>query len=119
VNSRRTLGTTLGGVALTILAAGTALAVNVGILGRPVDTTIGSLETTPTIIAEAPVQPTPRYVVVYQDDPSLGNLVPAPTFHPAVAATAPPGGAVAPPASTASTHDDANEGNHEGADDDD
>jgi len=63
------LTTTFGAVALTLVAAASALAVNIGIMSQQGDPGVGTLET----VSSAPVdpsQPSTRYVTIYVDDPS-------------------------------------------------
>jgi hypothetical protein len=61
--------TTLGAAALTLIAAGTAIGVNLGIMSQQADPGVGNLDTI-TSAAFDPSQPTTRYVTVYVDGPS-------------------------------------------------
>lgn len=116
MNMRKPLGTTLGAVALTMVAAMSALAVNAGILRHRTESSIGTLDTTTTtVVADAPAQPDVNYVTIYVDDPA-----PA-----ATGTTSAPAAEVATQSPTtvgqlsAGSHDDAYEHEYEGADDDD
>jgi uncharacterized membrane protein len=75
MKARRPLIATLSALGLTVVAAGSALAVNIGILSQQSDSAVGTLDTASSVAAEAS-QPTTRVVTVYVDDPSLG-LTPA------------------------------------------
>jgi hypothetical protein len=66
------LTTTLGAVALTLVAAGSALAVNIGILSQNGNSAVGALDTvaTTTTVAADVSQPGTQYVTIYVDDPN-------------------------------------------------
>ena len=115
---RKPLGTTVGAVALTIVAASSALAVNAGILRHRTDTTVGTLDATVTTeVVDAPTASDVRYVITYVDDPaptaSLTTGAPAQAVAPTSAVT------VASQPVVDSHDDDAYENEYEGADDDD
>lgn len=113
------LGTTLGAVGLTIISAGAALAVNVGILGHQTDSTVGTLETATTLVTDAPALPNVRYVTVYADGPSVvGGAEVSATGTQVTAATV-PAPSVGQATSASGPSDDSYEGAYEGADDDD
>jgi hypothetical protein len=106
----RPLTASLGAVALTLVAAGSALAVNIGILSQHGDPGVGNLDTVATVAAD-PASPTTQYVTIYVDDPSQVPTVLDPVAQPQ---------ATAAPASVASlSDDDAYEHEYEGADFDD
>lgn len=112
----RPLSTSVGAVVLTLVAAGTALAVNIGIMSHSNDPGAGALDTVATASATPP-QPNTRYVTIYVNDPSNGL---------AVVDTADPAQITAEPAIAAATvagsDADGHTGEHEyyeGADDDD
>ncbi len=114
------LGTTLGAAALTVVAAGSALAVNAGILRGQPDTTVGTLDPAATVVADSPLQPpNVRYVTIYVDDPSLAGLVPGSTLDAQVAVPGAQPTATDHQATAAPSDDDAYEHEYEGADDDD
>ena len=119
VKLNKPLGTTLGAVGLTIISAGAALAVNVGILGHQTDSTVGTLETATTLVTDAPALPNVRYVTVYADGPSVGGGAEVPATGTQVTATAVPAPSVGQATSTSGPDDDSYEGAYEGADDDD
>ncbi len=74
---RKPLGTTVGAVALTIVAASSALAVNAGILRHRTDTTVGTLDATVTTeVVDAPTASDVRYVITYVDDPAQPRASP-------------------------------------------
>jgi hypothetical protein len=119
VNFKKPLGTTVGAVALTVVAAASALAVNAGILRNRSESSVGTLDTTATtVVADAPVQPDVQYVTVYVDDPAPATVAPADSTATPVVATS-PADTVAPQPAAGSYDDDAYEHEYEGADDDD
>ena len=108
----RPLSTAAGGVVLTLVAAGTALAVNIGIMSHSSDSGVGTLDTMATTAVTAS-QPNTKYVTIYVDDPSRGltainpSDLSQPVAQPVVAAGVSSG-------ERAETHE-----RYEGADDDD
>lgn len=70
------LGTTLGAVVLTVVAGGSALAVNAGVLREPPAPAVGTLDPAATVATDLESQPNIRYVVIYDDDPMLARLAP-------------------------------------------
>jgi hypothetical protein len=95
--------TTIGAVALTIGAAGAALAVNAGILRNAPDSGVGDLETEATLTVD---DPNVRYVTVFVDEPG-------------VTATTVPSGEVATVASTVPSGDSVFDDSSDGEFDDD
>ena len=120
MNLRKPLATTVGAVALTIVAATSALAVNAGILRHRTESSVGTLDTTTTtVVADAPAQPNVHYVTIYVDDPAPAGAVA--TANPSTAQVVAPSPvtAVSSQPAAGSHDDDASEHEYEGADDDD
>ena len=80
--------TSLGAVALTLVAAGSALAVNIGILSQNGTTAVGALDTVTTTTAVAASQPSPQFIYVNLNDPTQAVTAVDQTTAPQVAPAA-------------------------------
>jgi hypothetical protein len=119
VNLRKPLGTSVGVVALTVVAAASALAVNAGILRSHSESSVGTLDTTATsVVADPPAQRDVQYVTVYVDDPAPATVAPADSSIAQVVSPT-PATTVAPQPAAGSYGDDAYEHEYEGAEADD
>ncbi|MGA9594544.1 MAG: hypothetical protein WBV06_00185 [Acidimicrobiia bacterium] len=80
--------TSLGAVALTLIAAGSALAVNIGILSQNGTSAVGALDTVTSTTAVAASQPSPQFIYVNLNDPTQAVTAVDQTTAPQVAPAA-------------------------------